>query len=187
MTAKQIHLSCYPRSGTTFFIKNSRILFANKLITSYAINNSIEKFLNNKDLFHISIIRNPVDVISSQVTLEIMKNIKNTNRIEYRLMRRIDLLENFYNLISQNSYVSIFDFNDLILKPEELFSYLAKNNSVELNNIDIVKIDPIPNVLFASAREVESYEKIRNILLNNIDLYKINKTYNELIEKKIIL
>jgi len=97
------------------------------------------------------------------------------------------LLENFYNSIKENEHVSIFDFNDLVLKPKELFSYLAKNNDVQLNNKDIVKVSPMPNVFFASAKEVESYEKVRDVILNNVDLYKINKMYDELINKKFAI
>jgi len=187
MKSKQIHLSYYPRSGTTFFIKNSKILFPSSLIVSYATGNGIQKFLNNKSLFHFSIIRNPIDLISSEVTLEMMKNVESVNRIEYRSIKRIDLLENFYNSIKENEHVSIFDFNDLVLKPKELFSYLAKNNDVQLNNKDIVKVSPMPNVFFASAKEVESYEKVRDVILNNVDLYKINKMYDELINKKFVI
>jgi hypothetical protein len=186
MKSQQIHLTTYARCGTTFFIKNSKLMLPPSILVTFSVNDKKERVFSDPNIKHISIIRNPADIIASCLTLEMMKMTGNTNRIEYRSLRYVDEIEKFYKSIQKNNSMAVIDFNDLVSKPKELFRYLAKDNGVEINDREIIKINPVPNVFFASAKEVESYEKVRDVVLNNIDLHTINKIYEELIDKKVL-
>ena len=198
-----IIIATYPRSGS-HFLQNS---------IQYSTGNLI---LKTHDLIYdkkiISIIRNPLDSISSSVSMHgIDRTVTKSNQpmfvnIPYGGLSVNDFItkskidyEIFYKYLnSLNNDQIIFKYEDLINDMDSVIDFLCK----EIKIIKNIKVDKeiIHNHIYnhieksgitpgysLSSKKNKEYDSIYNTLENDLDFKKLEDIYNSVLNKSINL
>jgi hypothetical protein len=179
--SKSIAVVTYPRSGSTYL----------SWLLSLSFNQKVDKFHLDKDGqlesldsygYTITTVRDPIDSISSIVTMESFYfrndqdfNLYVNDAIKKRIKEYVEFYSNAIKLVD-----TFFDYNSINTQRHQLVEYVAeKTNSKILNRnyLDLVKDEPKNNFLRSSQKSSE-YKDIRSIL-NYYDLSSCFDIHNE--------
>jgi len=171
----------YPRSGSTYLAWLLSLSF-NKRIDKFHLDIDGEiKTLNDYD-YSITTVREPIDSISSMITMESLYFRKDQDfdlyvneAITKRIKQYTDFYSNAINLVD-----TFFDYNVINTHRAELVEYVSKQTNTKIVNthyVDLVRDDPKNNFLRSSQKSPE-YNHIRNIL-NEYDLSSCFDVHNE--------
>jgi hypothetical protein len=199
-----------PGSGNTFaenllyeYVKNSKYVVQHHDYKSF-----------NKNIFDVSVIRNPYESIASSIELELNKTLNSydykesarfANEIKYNSKnvlnkmfdRNIDDYKDFLNQINKEeaNHALICTFEFLTQTPEKFLNKFSEKFNVKLKNFDTNLIqDTIINKMksdkFGKTRAPKETTSLRDFINNNIREYEPMKDlfleYKKQIEKENI-
>ena len=170
----------YPRSGKSYLQSSLTLSFSRSF--EYSHLNSLEEFDKIKNYDHvIGIVRDPLDSISSIVTmqLEFFQDIERDELIELRIKDYIV----FYSFILKNNY-HLINFNDIANNLSSVINYVSKITGYAILNPkpkDIVSDLPSKGFLKTS-RKSDNYNIVRNIVKQS-NLDECIKLYNTALER----
>lgn len=165
----------YPRSGKSYLQSMLTLAFSKNFDFSH-LNKPGEK-QKLKDYDHIiSIARNPIDSISSIVSMQMEFNSSlNVNDL---INTRIKEYINFYSFVLNGKYAFI-NFDDIEKNISEIIKYVSKISGYDIINSnpkDIVKDTPSQKFL-KSSKKSTNYNYVRSIVINK-NLYDCDSLYN---------
>ena len=171
----------YPRSGSHYFddilYKQENIHFTK----SHYIEELFDKN-NNKTRTIITISRDPVDSISSYLSL--YKDL-NANGHEFAIIENITKYILMYSFLCENADY-VIDFNDLIEYPEPVIKKILELLNLDKDKYHLFNRNVIPKYkdFIPSSKSLPRY---RDDLLDGFDVDLCYFYYHKLLEKKIII
>jgi hypothetical protein len=124
----------------------------------------------------ISLVRNPIDSISSIVAMQMEFNSSlNVNDL---INTRIEEYINFYSFVlnGKNTFINFDDIEKNINKIIKYVSNISGYDIINSNPKDIVKDTPSQNFL-KSSKKSTNYDYVRSVLINK-NLYNCEGLYN---------
>lgn len=185
MNTKDIAIVTYPRCGSSYLYWLLSTSFGKNVLKTHIYDDdSIKKY---KELYYvITVLRNPVDAISSFVTMESFYWRKDRDLNEYleeTIPQRIDDYINFYTAIDK-VYNIMLDYQQINIFRGKLLNILSKetdNDIVNFNYVDLIK-DSEKHYFLRSSKKTNEYNYIKNKVLEK-DLSKCYEIYNQLKNK----
>jgi hypothetical protein len=157
-----------------------------KKIDSFHLNKLGQKNKIKKYDCIISLVRNPIDSISSIVSME-LEFTGYHDDINKLIDKRITEYINFYSFVLNNQYIFI-DFNDITKNIKEVIDYISKISECDIlnnNSKDLVFNSPSENFLKTS-KNSKNYNNVRSIVMNK-NLGRCESLYNLLLNKCVKL
>lgn len=170
----------YPRSGKSYLQMILILAFGKQFDFSHLNKTGQINELDNYDHL-ISLVRNPIDSISSIVAMELEFN-KNLE-IDYLINNRIKEYVNIYSFSLKNANTFI-DFKDIVNSPIKVIKHIsAVTNYPILNNDPKDFIVDRPNEKFLkSSRKTKKYKEIV-LAVSNKNLDECINLYQKALER----
>lgn len=170
-------LLSFPRAGSHYL---QNLLLARLGITA-------DRFhwldqIENKDNIIISVIRNPIDSIASNISV-----VSNFGEIPGSVGSHVSMFIDSMNEISDNADV-IVDFEELISDPDGVAKKLSEALGLRLfdNGHDIsVQRESVRSAFIPSAKHVEGYEEAKQSAADTPSIVNAINKYNMLLAKCI--
>lgn len=173
-------IASYPRSGQSYLQSTLSLAFGKQFGFSHLNKPGQIDELTNYDHV-ITIVRNPVDSISSIVAMELEFN--KDLEIDYVIRNRIDEYINFYSFVLKNADTFI-DFNNIVNEISMVIKYLSVITKFAIINSspkDLVR-DTISQKFLKSSKKTKHYDDIVNTVSSK-DLSKCTELYNSALGK----
>ncbi len=192
--SKEIHLITYPRCGSTYLSKllgdsfqkeiyRRHLNGTKKMDPEYSKNNDYYNDAGSKSFkennYAITVLRNPVDSISSLCSMENFYN-KNID-IDLNIKQYTEYYIYFFKDILKIVDLMI-DFNDINIHKDSILKYVGDktNNSIINKNYSPEILDLSDHQFLKSSKINKNYECIKEKVKNN-DLTECFNVYNSLI------
>jgi len=183
-------IATYPRSGKTFFISTLAYSTLIQLPYTHLHEGETENILDEyKNI--ITIIRNPIDCLSSLITMEYfyyldLQNLYENNLnffIENKIKPRIQQYENFYEIMLRRSNI-IISFESLIQNTENTIKKISDCLNLEIKKNDFKNYtqDKSSVNFLKTSQNQKIYPEILKIIESQ-NLNKSESLYNQLKEK----
>lgn len=175
------HLVTFPRSGSHYLDK---IIYKEAKISidkSHSINKVFDKD-GNKQKTIITIVRDPLDAISSYLALQEKESgHTNSKRIEETITNYVFMHSFLYNHAD-----CIIDFKDLVNRPDDVVKKVF--SLLEIKNTDYKLFERTPNLWWEeytpSSKILPEYKKYN---LNEENFGLCYSYYNKILERKIVI
>jgi hypothetical protein len=191
---KEIHLITYPRCGSTYLSKLFSESFQKQVYRKhpYATKKMDLEYSKNDDYYNdagsesfkknnyiITVLRNPIDSISSLCSMENFYN-KDID-INLRIKQYIEYYSYCFEYILKVVDL-IIDFNDINTHKYDILEYVSsKTNNEVINKNYIPEISYFPEHQFLKSAKInKNYKNIKEKVKNS-DLTECYKIYNKLI------
>jgi hypothetical protein len=191
--AKEIHLVTYPRCGSTYLSKLfnksfqkhvyrkhpygiKKMDFEDSKEDNYYNNAGTESFKKNN--YVITVLRNPIDAVSS---LCYMENFYNEDiNIDLKIKQYIEYYYCCFEYILKIVDL-VIDFNDIDIHKYDILEYVSnETNNKIINKNYMPEISDFPEQNFLKSSKItKDYEHIKEKVVNN-DLYKCYEIYNKM-------
>lgn len=174
----------YPRSGKSYLQSILTIALSNIFDYSHLKQPGQKEKLKEYD-YIISLVRNPIDSISSIVAMQMEFN--SSLKIEELIKTRIEEYCDFYSFSLANSH-DFINFNDIvknIAKVVEHVSFVTKYPITNNKFKNIVADNPKQKFL-KSSKKSKYYNEARAIV-STLDLSECNHLYNMALKKCVVL
>jgi len=174
----------YPRSGKSYLQSMLTLAFSNMFYYSHLNKPGEKEKLKNYDHI-ISLVRNPVDSISSIVAMQMEFN--ESLIIEDLIKIRIEEYCDFYSFILKNSN-NFINFNDIVANTEEVILYVSRLTGYEVknNNLKDIVLDDPKQKFLKSSKKSKYYNEVR-VIVSSLDLSECNDLYSMALKKCVIL
>lgn len=181
---KQICLITYPRCGSTYLFNIFSESFHKNIFRSHLYTEAKYK-QSDKSNYIITILRNPLDAISSIVSLEAFyfSNSNNFEKIiDFTIKDRIKNYETFFNIVPNFTNV-IFNYDDINIYKNNIIEYVSNesNNKIINYDYDCLVPDNSKAKFLKSSQVYDKYEYIKQKVANN-NLNDCFNIYNKLIK-----
>jgi hypothetical protein len=179
--SKEYSICTVPRVGS-FYLQDRIIQHTGVYIKKY------HSLKNNK---MITIVRDPIDTITSKLAMTAFYDKKNETMTQIRNKKQntkdLDIyLESLDRADAEDFYI-VIDYNDLVTRPFETTTTLADimnlpiiNKDYKENNIREYK----ENSHIISSKKVDEYEEIKSYV-ESLDLSRLHDSYNEALARCI--
>lgn len=180
---KKICLITYPRCGSTYLFNILCKSFDKDIFKSHLYIEAQHKQLE-KNNYIITILRDPLDAISSIVSLEAFyfSNSNNFEKIiDFTVKDRIKNYETFFNIVP--NYVNvIFNYNDINIYKDNIIKYVStqSNNNIINDNYNCLIFDNSKTKFLKSSKTYDQYNYVKEKVKNS-NLVKCYEIYNKLI------
>lgn len=141
-------LNSFPRTGNTFLQQNIQtFIYKNNLNISFISHVHDYHLLLNNNLKQVSILRNPLDTLTSFILTYIpSKGYKIDNELLELLDLNFDIYINFLENMQNKDYIYIIDFeylisediNKTIINILNYFNFEFDENYIEINKTDLM-------------------------------------------------
>lgn len=193
---KEIHLITYPRCGSVYLyqllnhtlqIQSYKTHFYNTIKNDFSKD---KKYYDNaetesfkKEHYVITVLRNPVDSISSLTAMEHFYSEDKDNDLDFNIKQNIEYYILFFKTIPK--------FADLLLNFEDIGKYKDKiiehisnetNNMIKNNNFEPDIADIKEQKFLKSSKTYDQYELIKE-KVSDSNLFECYEIYNNLIKK----
>ena len=175
---KEYLLVTFPRSGAHYF---QNYVFQS---TGYKIDKTHEP---NKDVPVVTVVRNPIDSISSMVGM--LSQYNEELSIDVAVKKITENYEQFYRYFDNHADM-VFDYEDLIKSPEKVAKCFSLFAGINFNEVDYKDdISDMPDKRHVkTSTSTYAYSSARDLLLSGeVDLTNVNEMYQKLLSKRIVL
>jgi hypothetical protein len=173
------YLLTYPRSGSNYF---DDILYKQEKI-HFIKSHYIENFFDKNNYKIITIARDPIDSICSQLSL--YQDLDLTRGHDFTVIENITNYILMYSFLCENADY-VIDFNDLIKYPELVIKKLLESLNIDKDKYYLFNQNFMPkhkNFI----RSSKSLSRYRNDFLDDFNTDICYFYYHKLLEKKIII
>jgi hypothetical protein len=173
------HLLTFPRSASHYFDRLIYDKIGFHIERSHTVNHLFDKN-NNKTRRILTIVRDPIESISSLIALEksLVPNSNRTNEIvsEYILL---------YNFLYENADY-VIDYQDLVKYPDLVVDSVLRLLEINKENFSnfITNVDYNSKNFVESSKSLPGYEEVK---LNSHNIELCYFYYKKILEKKITL
>lgn len=177
---RTIKIVTYPRTGSNYLYWLLSTSFGKNIFKSHMFDNSLLNTFIESD-YIITVLRDPVDAISSFITMESFywRNDKNLDEyLKETIPQRIEDYIYFYNTI-KNHYNLFLDYKQINIFRNTLVKLVSDETNNEIvnydNYVDLVK-DNKNSYFLRTSKNNEEYNYIREKILK-YDLIKCYEIY----------
>jgi len=186
---KKILVVGYPRTAERFLSHN----YESVTKTRSSISHNIED-LSRLDRTVLTVMRDPLDTISSAIAIGLWQRGNSFNKIAYTgiLKMSTNYLE-FYEKAFETDTVLFVDFNDIVSRPLKTIQTLAStigHKSVSnkiFSQKEIQDISPESAKYLATSKNLETYQEAREALIKYHDLSSQYGIFNKCLDRCIII
>ena len=193
---KEIHLITYPRCGSVYLYQLLSYTLQRQLYKTHFYNTIKNDFSKDKEYYDnaetesfkkehyvITVLRNPVDSISSLTAMEHFYSEDKGNDLDFNIKQNIEYYILFFKTIPK--------FADLLLNFEDIEKYKDKiiehisnktNNMIKNNNFEPDIADFKEKKFLKSSKTYDQYERIKE-KVSDSNLFECYEIYNNLIQK----
>lgn len=176
-----IILSTYPRSGSHLLAGHIR----NKMPDLRYSFTSTHKHIYEKGNYLISILRDPIDVMASKLTMDIHYE-RHDKTLEWCFIEAKKQYLSFFDYITKNASLLI-KYEDLINSMDKVIEAISKNIGVPIVDRVVPQTVDKPEVFhLASSKTSPVYEECYQFILNQ-DMSDFYEVYNKAMSKDCVL
>lgn len=198
---RKISIYTYPRCGSTYLYWLFYSSFNMELVKDHSIEN-LELEKKNGNPYVITVLRNPLDAISSLITMESFywrekhqSSFWMNNRpdkttyqnldeyIDIKMTERVDSYKYFFDSIS-DYYDLMLNYEDINIQRKNIVEFVSNETNTKIinrNYVDLIYDNP-SSYFLRSSKVSGEYEKIFNKVKDN-DLSECIDIYNNLLSK----
>jgi len=192
---KEIHLITYPRCGSIYLSDLFSHVFQRQTYKTHFYSTNKSEFDNGREYYNnaetesfkkihyiVTVLRDPIDSISSLTAMEHFYSEIKDNNLDFSIKQNIEYYVTFFKTIPK--------FADLLLNFEDIGKYKDKiiehisnetNNIIQYNNFEPNIFDLKQRKFLKSSKTYDQYKYIREEVMNS-DLSECYEIYHNLIK-----
>ncbi len=194
--SKEIHFITYPRCGSTYLSALFKYTFLKEAYKTHFYNTTINESVKNKEYYRnagtesfkkehyiITVLRDPIDAISSLTAMEHFYNEDKDNNLDFNITRNKEYYILFFTTIPKFADLML-NFEDINKNKDKIIKHVSTetDNVIFYNNFEPNFSDAKERNFLKSSKTYDQYEYIKEKIVDS-DLSRCYEIYNILINE----